>query len=41
MDLEWSSVQPGVELDGLCGSLPTQDVLWFYGSAIHCHPENT
>jgi len=28
----WCCVEPGVVLDGLCGSLPTQDIQWF------CHP---
>ena len=27
---EWPSVEPGVELNGSHGFLPTQDILWFF-----------
>lgn len=30
LDFFWSCVEPGVRLDGLCGSLPIWDTLWFY-----------
>ena len=33
LDFEWCSMEPGVGLSDLCGSLPTRDIL-FYNSVL-------